>query len=306
MASEIHRRRTGRGLKVSEEIVVKEEMYEEDEDDLPRQYKYLAAHLHTNSPDMNHRVNAYITTQAAMATMARYQEVNRLFSESFPTAMAMQQQLNQSAYLTPLMNMANAGAMPSPIPSPAQTPRQQHTGTPNAEAQTLASPTPKPTTKASPSPLSPTPASANAKLEPKDLPYQAPTSMSSFQIDPRLAQSTSTFTSELPNEVKMMANIDPTDSMFMPFYGGNPAAWSMYGQVNNDLEKVVNASESLDDTTIDVTSPTELLSADDEFLFSPVDGNFDSFDAPLHSYGRVDTPGPGDAWESFVDFGTEQ
>ena len=112
MASEIHRRRTGRGLKVTEEIVVKEEMYEEEEDDLPRQYKYLTAHLQTNSPAMNNRVNAYITTQAAMATMARYNEVNRLFSESFPSATAYQQQLNRSMYMNPLMNNGD-GQFPS-------------------------------------------------------------------------------------------------------------------------------------------------------------------------------------------------
>ena len=37
-ASEIHKRRTGRSLRVTEQDVMNEEMYEEEEDSLPMQY----------------------------------------------------------------------------------------------------------------------------------------------------------------------------------------------------------------------------------------------------------------------------
>ncbi|OBT53820.1 hypothetical protein VE04_05790 [Pseudogymnoascus sp. 24MN13] len=52
-ASEIHKRRTGRSLRVSEEDVINEEMYEEEEDDLPHHYRYHGAHLHSHPSDFN-------------------------------------------------------------------------------------------------------------------------------------------------------------------------------------------------------------------------------------------------------------
>src|ERR1019366_8143854 len=52
-ASEIHKRRTGRSLRVTEEDVRNEEMYEEEDDDLPLQYRHLTAHLRTGNPDFN-------------------------------------------------------------------------------------------------------------------------------------------------------------------------------------------------------------------------------------------------------------
>src|SRR3984957_20785659 len=65
-ASEIHKRRTGRSLRVTEQYVINEEMYEEEDDDLPLQYRRLTAHLQTNSVDFNRRLEAYLTNQVAM------------------------------------------------------------------------------------------------------------------------------------------------------------------------------------------------------------------------------------------------
>ncbi|KAB8532547.1 hypothetical protein FH972_025492 [Carpinus fangiana] len=65
-ASEIHKKRTGRSLRVTEQDVVNEEMYEEEDDDLPLQYRRLTAHLHTNSSDFNRRLSAYLTSHQAM------------------------------------------------------------------------------------------------------------------------------------------------------------------------------------------------------------------------------------------------
>ncbi|KIW69743.1 hypothetical protein PV04_05601 [Phialophora macrospora] len=67
-ASEIHKRRTGRSLRVTEQDVVNEEMYEEEEDDLPLQYRRLTEHLQTGSADFNRRLAAYLTNQVAMRT----------------------------------------------------------------------------------------------------------------------------------------------------------------------------------------------------------------------------------------------
>lgn len=65
-ASEIHKRRTGRSLRVTEQDVVNEEMYEEEDDDLPSQYRRLTAHLQTSNPVFNSRLSAYLTNNVAM------------------------------------------------------------------------------------------------------------------------------------------------------------------------------------------------------------------------------------------------
>ncbi|GAB7361338.1 hypothetical protein MBLNU230_g1394t1 [Neophaeotheca triangularis] len=67
-ASEIHKRRTGRSLRVREEDVVNEEMYEEEDDDLPMQYRRLTAHLQTQNADFDRRLAAYLTNHVAMRT----------------------------------------------------------------------------------------------------------------------------------------------------------------------------------------------------------------------------------------------
>ncbi|KAK7747829.1 hypothetical protein SLS62_008865 [Diatrype stigma] len=321
MASEIHRRRTGRGLKVSEEIVLKEEMYEEEEDDLPRQYKYLTAHLQTNSPDMNSRVNAYITTQAAMATMARYNEINRLFSESFPTAQAYQQKLNQSMYVPPVTNMgqfsppsqdraSNSPVQPSPI-SPTQISEQTRHDSIDRRPSVADSLVSNQSTISSPPALSP---SSSTTPESRHTPYQTPVSAfpPSFQIDPQLTQqelpsSSSIFTSELPNGAKLMANIDMNDPMAMSFLGGDPSAWSMFGQMPGGGGKGLNEHVDKDISASQDDAPDFLSNDRDVPMFPSMEVPADRFEIPLESFSRVGTPGGGggDAWDTFVDFGSE-
>lgn len=65
-ASEIHKRRTGRSLRVTEQDVINEEMYEEEDDDLPMQYRRLTAHLHTSNAEFDRRLAAYLTNHVAM------------------------------------------------------------------------------------------------------------------------------------------------------------------------------------------------------------------------------------------------
>ncbi|KAI1483674.1 hypothetical protein F4774DRAFT_101505 [Daldinia eschscholtzii] len=319
-ASEIHRRRTGRGLKVSEEIVLKEEMYEEEEDDLPRHYKYLTAHLQTNSPDMNHRVNAYITTQAAMATMARYNEVNRLFSESFPTAMSYQQHLGNSMYMTPLVNtdtnfshrMSTSGSSHgSPVTRTQSISSQSQFE--RRDSVTTESPIPtSATTMSSPPALTPASSTDADTSDTKNTPYQTPSAFPPLHLDPQLAQQstpTSVFTSELPNEVKMMANIDMNDPMAMHFLDGNPSTYQMFGPYpseitpQDDSAKVGTADQEPD------TFSSQNVSIPDDCFASSIDGSMGLLDVPVDSYSRLGTPAGGtggDGWESFVDFGSEQ
>lgn len=78
-ASEIHKRRTGRSLRVTEQDVVNEEMYEEEDDDLPMQYRRLTAHMNTNSADFNRRLAAYLTNHVAMRSA-----LDQAISSSYP------------------------------------------------------------------------------------------------------------------------------------------------------------------------------------------------------------------------------
>jgi hypothetical protein len=68
-ASEIHKKRTGRALRVTEQDVINEEMYEEEDDDLPTQYQRLNAHLHTTSVMFNKKLHDYIATQHGVRNM---------------------------------------------------------------------------------------------------------------------------------------------------------------------------------------------------------------------------------------------
>lgn len=65
-ASEIHKKRTGRALRVTEQDVINEEMYSEEDEEYPAVYRGLTQHLRTGSSDWNRRLNAYLTNHVAM------------------------------------------------------------------------------------------------------------------------------------------------------------------------------------------------------------------------------------------------
>lgn len=239
MASEIHKKRTGKGFKVSEEIVMREEMYEEEDDDLPRHFRALTAHLQTSSPELNSRVNAYLTNQVALATLARAKEVDRMFAQHFPGASAVNHQLQQSVYYQGLQGN-NAAVPSSPYNGRSATPvslshaRERSTSTarptPSARHDSGDSNisyvhSPGNFDNASPPTLSPGPGSSidsststpqftfshhNGNLAPPPL----------FQSSSELSVHQSSFTSELSQEAKLFGGFDPNDPMTSQFLGG--------------------------------------------------------------------------------------
>lgn len=102
-ASEIHKRRTGRSLRVTEQDVVNEEMYEEEDDDLPMQYRRLTAHMNTNSSDFNRRLAAYLTNHVAMRSA-----LDQAISSSYP------QQAHASQQWPPTHNQGQAWSQQTP------------------------------------------------------------------------------------------------------------------------------------------------------------------------------------------------
>ncbi|KAL6413904.1 hypothetical protein AUP68_03436 [Ilyonectria robusta] len=129
MASEIHKKRTGKAFHITEEIVIKEEMYEEEEDDFPRSYRLLGPHMQTSSAEMNSRVETYLTNRVAMSKLMSATEqdwrdnaVNRAFAEMFPNADQQAQSLSHR-WSTPgyTMPMQQSGRLQNPQDSAMDT-----------------------------------------------------------------------------------------------------------------------------------------------------------------------------------------
>ncbi|KAL8674914.1 MAG: hypothetical protein Q9168_000718 [Polycauliona sp. 1 TL-2023] len=141
-ASEIHKRRTGRSLRVTEQDVVNEEMYEEEDDDLPMQYRRLTAHLQTGSADFNRRLSAYLTNHVAMRS-ALDQAITNSYAQQYPNAPQFAH--NQAAmYPSPFMHQGMTPAQspqsyihsPYPRPNTFRAPSAHPTSTTNHHSPT--------------------------------------------------------------------------------------------------------------------------------------------------------------------------
>lgn len=95
--------------------MVNEEMYEEEDDDLPMQYRRLTAHLQTGSTDFNRRLSAYLTHHVAMRS-ALDQAITNSYAQQYPNAPQFAHN-HQNSYPSPFF----AHNMP---PQPQQ--QQQH------------------------------------------------------------------------------------------------------------------------------------------------------------------------------------
>jgi hypothetical protein len=81
---------------VTEQDVVNEEMYEEEDDDLPMQYRRLTAHLQTGSSEFNRRLQDYLSTQVAMRTAYVDYTQNAQFANNHSNMQFMGNQQMQS------------------------------------------------------------------------------------------------------------------------------------------------------------------------------------------------------------------
>ncbi|KAH8819633.1 hypothetical protein F5884DRAFT_20771 [Xylogone sp. PMI_703] len=77
-ASKIHKRRTGRYLRITEQDVLDEEMYEEEDNKLSLQYRRLAAHVQTHPNYPNGKMSAYMTEQVAIKNV-----VDQAFTDTY-------------------------------------------------------------------------------------------------------------------------------------------------------------------------------------------------------------------------------
>ena len=80
-------------------------MYEEEDDDLPMQYRRLTAHLQTGSADFNRRLSAYLTNHVAMRS-ALDQAITNSYAQQYPNAPTFahnQQAMYPSPFTAPPM-----------------------------------------------------------------------------------------------------------------------------------------------------------------------------------------------------------
>lgn len=312
---------------------MKEEMYEEEEDDLPRQYRALAAHLQTSSSEMNHRLSAYLTNQVAMASLARQQEVNRLFAEQFPNASQVSHQLAQSAYYQPLQTGPVGQGSPTPpdfaqMGLPIMTldfQRDRSLSIPHSSGDissrrpSMASDTPSPARHQGPfddmlSPPALTPGSGSTETPqshstPTFAQAQAAHSAAmemtipttGLPIDPSLSAPSSipvpsSFTAELPTEAKMLANLDMNDPLTGVFLGSE-----LMGSDGLEFSSYGQSSE--DSWAMSPqTAKQESLPPSEDYFNRAAQQPTKKLLGISGQLSRIGTPGGGvgDAWDSWV------
>lgn len=300
MASEIHKRRTGKSFRISEEIVLKEEMYEEEDDDLPRSYRILGPNMQTGSAEMNYRVDAFLSNKVAMSAMLartndewRQNEVNKLFDQMFPNACynsqraaasrnspgAQQPQPQQQQMPQPQQQQQQQQHMPQQFQQMQPQPQQQH---PNyAQAQQYygqASPHHARTFS------TPTPAHCPPPTEfvRQDSGVGLPTSPTSFGNSPQpdspidLGSSRSAFTSELPPEARMMMG----DAGMNPGFDHTLQNWASM------------------DASFDMTEFAHGVKGAPEPIISPTSDTFDMGDI---KWDQLVQPMDDTTWNTFIN-----
>ncbi|KAG9249501.1 uncharacterized protein F5Z01DRAFT_697815 [Emericellopsis atlantica] len=236
MASEIHKKRTGKGLRVTEEIVRREEMYKEEEDDLPRSLRMLDPQMQTSSPEFNARIEAWMTKKMAMSQfMQRSNDawaenpINRLFAQSFPDAGVHAQHITRQLSLGNTQQQQQQQHQQQNVQSPGpQSPHPQNLQSPMSPAFNqqpfLSVPTHNHERHGSVmSAVSPT--NADTKFSPT-LTHDAssPATPATLAPQPQYAgnDSQSIFTADLPPEMRLL--------MGMPNMEPNPHSQNIYAQ----------------------------------------------------------------------------
>jgi hypothetical protein len=303
MASSIHKKRTGRALRITAEIVAKEEMYEEEEDPVPSRFRAPNSALMTGNAAFNYRADASITVRMAMATAAhdREKEINAAFASTFGNPASLARRMGNPGCYAPLMGTPHGPNM-APVAAGQQA-IHQHAGMP-PQSPGCAGMYRRGTRPVSPGipshyqqprsrPVNP--ASVNLASDPLYMP-----------VDPALSTATrapppSSFTSELPSEVRRMAALSLHDPMTPAYLGGNP----------RDLANNTNGQHPCNKLLPSVERPPQ----DQLFTFSSLstyDPSF-TFDMGLGQQvqggSRIGTPGGGpggDSWDAFLDQGLIQ
>lgn len=205
---------------------MKEEMYEEEEDDFPRSYRLLGPHMQTSSAEMNSRVETYLTNRVAMSKLMSATEqdwrdnaVNRAFAEMFPNADQQAQSLSHRwstpEYTMPTQQSGRLQNTQDPAMNPNFQPVNYGQRNGHEERSHSFSGVP-PSELGNDGGMSPPGLTPGSGSHPETPQSQSTSSFGDF-IPSNLMEcgtSVSAFTSELPAEAKMMMGSMDTNSSF--------------------------------------------------------------------------------------------
>lgn len=217
---------------------MKEEMYEEEDDDFPRSYRLLKSNMQTSNAELNARVDAYLTNRVAMSQLLsateadwRNNEINQTFAQFFPQAQRQAQSMSHR-WSTP------GYPVPQQQGNCVSSPMEQHFD-PNFQPVNYAQHSNRHDERShSMSGLSPTESRTDAPLSP---PALTPGSGSHPETPQSRCASTfgnvqqpsmmdfshegSAFTTELPAEAKMLLGGMGMNDTFSPSLYGEPPNW---------------------------------------------------------------------------------
>ena len=280
-ASEIHKRRTGRSLRVTEQDVVNEEMYEEEDDDLPMQYRRLTAHLQTGSADFNRRLSAYLTNHVAMRT-ALDQAITNSYAQQYPNAPQFAH--NQSMYPSPFMaqtmpqqqsplsysqSYPTPGATPTYRPNPQVRPPSVSQGTPRYSPQGRTAPSPVQGVNALPQ-MERRQTSGSAKSA-SHSPHGAPATPQSAPIRPALPHTSSGYNIKQEGQTSQQMKAPPQSS---PQLSLHPFGNIGYGNMSPFTTSLPMESQMLLGSALDPNDPmTSMFMAGSENMPQPLSYN---------------------------------
>ncbi|KJY02008.1 hypothetical protein TI39_contig264g00001 [Zymoseptoria brevis] len=144
-ASEIHKKRTGRSLRVREEDVLNEEMYEEEDDDLPMQFRRINALYPGQAYNaFTERVNNYLAGQVGVRNylhQAIYQANQHAMNNQFLNPAMQQNGMNggQQQWQPNMQNDGTRADSPQDQTQQAANTQMQN----NAQRMSLSMPAPK-------------------------------------------------------------------------------------------------------------------------------------------------------------------
>ncbi|KAM5351766.1 hypothetical protein ACJ41O_004489 [Fusarium nematophilum] len=305
MASEIHKKRTGKAFRITEEIVMKEEMYEEEDDDFPRSYRLLNSHMQTSSAELNARVDAYLTNRVAMSQLLsateedwRNNEINQTFAQFFPLAERQAQSLSQR-WSTPGFPMPpppthHNGRLPSPIDQSfdphfqtVNYGQQQHNNNNNHHRSHSITGI-SPTEARNDGPVSPPALTPGSGSHPETPQSRCASTFgnvlqthSSMDFNP----GNSAFTSELPPEAKMLMGGVGLNDTFSPALYGDAQNWG------------ADQPFDIDDTKYFKDDNTELIESSDKCsgVLDAMCWGDGGYNTPSKSF--ADEP----SWDSFIN-----
>lgn len=105
MASSIHKKRTGKGLRITKEIVLNDEMYEEDDGNLQR---FCHARKIRGAALYDSRIYATASGQVALKEAWKDNSIDIQFAQAFPNATALARQAFEDVILQAYLPAENA------------------------------------------------------------------------------------------------------------------------------------------------------------------------------------------------------